>query len=365
MKVEQIKTAEPFASLFAINPQILAWVQEDMQKHGFDASQPLIMWAEPGVVVDGHTRLEAAKNIGLEEIPVHEKNFADEDEALAYAIHNQRHRRNLTDTEILRCIEALDRRKARGGDHKSDVYREKSKAPNGALDPNKKSAAQTAKLVGTSPRKVERARTALNDPQAASEVKAGKKTISRAYQEIQAKRKSQHQTETSEHQGSERRAILQQALKELRPWREKYKDYPEFSAVFQAIDDCRLDLEQKEAGPQAEEAAHAPEKPGPCPPVGVEGDCENPQLIGAVNNESPQCPSDAESTGESVPSTHETGAPEPEGQAADSKTSGRVGDNLKMCSDCRHFKTSPDGDGQKGTCKIYPKWVAPPVFCPS
>jgi hypothetical protein len=58
-------------------------------------------------------------------IPVFFQSFPDEDSALEYAIHNQRNRRNLTDAELLRCIEVLDRRKERGGDRKSEEFQEK------------------------------------------------------------------------------------------------------------------------------------------------------------------------------------------------------------------------------------------------
>ncbi|MGQ9689194.1 MAG: hypothetical protein ACUVXF_10470 [Desulfobaccales bacterium] len=278
MKPEQIKTADPFASLFAINPQDLDGVQEDMLKNGFDGSQPLTIWAEQAVLIDGHTRLAAAKNLGLEEVPVYEKSFADEDAALAYGIHAQRNRRNLTAAAFLRCVKALGSRRERGGDHKSLEYHANSKAQSCAFDPGKvakapngaigKSAEDIAKLIGTSTRKVEQARTVLTHApkEVIAAVKAEKMSVNRAYQEIMASRKSRHQPETTKHRNGDRRGILHKALNELRPWREKYKDYPELSAIFKAIDGCGLDLEQKEAGPQAEEAAHAPEKPGPCPP---------------------------------------------------------------------------------------------------
>jgi hypothetical protein len=72
-----------------------------------------------------------------------------------------KNRRNLTDAEIIRCIEALDRRKQRGGDHKSENYK-KSKPQNCGIDSGKSvSAKKTAKVVGVSPRKVERVRTVL------------------------------------------------------------------------------------------------------------------------------------------------------------------------------------------------------------
>ena len=92
------------------------------------------------MVVDGHTRLQAAMDLGLEEVPVHKKSFPDEDAALEYAIHNQRHRRNLTEAEILRCIEAVDKRRDRGGDRRSEEA--KSKPPVGGIEKSKSPSAQ-------------------------------------------------------------------------------------------------------------------------------------------------------------------------------------------------------------------------------
>ncbi len=366
MKVENIKIACPFDGLFSINPLVLARVQEDMEKRGYDPSQPINLWREGEVMIDGHTRLEAARRAGLEEIPIHYQSFDTEDAALTYAIHNQRHRRNLTDEEILRCIEALDRRKTRGGDHKSDTFKEKSKAPNGAIDRKEKSARRTAKLVGVSTRKVERARTVLADPQAAAEVSTGKKKISRAYKEIQANRKSQSKPEPAQKHDVERRTILQQALKEIQPWQEKYRDYPELSAIFTAIDGCRLDLEQKELVPQAEEATKGTESREPCSPACVEEDGEESPVPSAVNEGLSKCHTTVDTNAETGPFPDETSTSEPEGQAADSETSGRVGDNLKKCSDCRNFKTNPEESGPKVTCEIYPKffWAGEPVSCP-
>jgi hypothetical protein len=44
----------------------------------------------------------------MEEILACTTRFGNESEALAYAIHNQRNRRNLTEAELLRCIEAKE-----------------------------------------------------------------------------------------------------------------------------------------------------------------------------------------------------------------------------------------------------------------
>jgi ParB family chromosome partitioning protein len=81
----------------------------------------------------------------------------------AFAIRSQRNRRNLTEADILRCIETLDKRKT-----KAEAARENgamsgtTQAPAGASVPPVKSARKTAELLGISPRQVERARTILD-----------------------------------------------------------------------------------------------------------------------------------------------------------------------------------------------------------
>jgi len=95
----------PFNKLFPIDPMMLQTIQEYIQKHGYDHSQPIIVWKERGAIVDGNTRFVAARNVGIQDVPIIYKSFADEDEALEYAIHNQRDRRNISDADLMRCIE--------------------------------------------------------------------------------------------------------------------------------------------------------------------------------------------------------------------------------------------------------------------
>ncbi|MGA2465707.1 MAG: hypothetical protein ABSH06_15315 [Thermodesulfobacteriota bacterium] len=111
--IEKIKRS-PFKDLFPIDPDILKAVEEHMRVHGFDPSQPLIVWKGMDTLVDGYTRHEGASKDGIEEIPVYEKDFANEEEAVEYAIHNQVHRRNLTDAAFLKLVEKLDE-KYKGG----------------------------------------------------------------------------------------------------------------------------------------------------------------------------------------------------------------------------------------------------------
>ena len=191
--IAAIKTADPFETLFPIDTQIADAITEDMRKNGYDQSQPIHVWKERDVVLDGHTRLMAAQRADFYQVPVYKHSFESEQEAVEYAIHNQRDRRNLTDSELYSYIQALDRIGQAG--------RRKELAPLGAnLDGPKsksgaietgKSAKRTAAAVGTSARKVERARTIqkhANEEMKAA-LRSGAMSINKAYRETVEKRR--------------------------------------------------------------------------------------------------------------------------------------------------------------------------------
>ncbi len=193
----RLKTRELFGSLFPRDEKMIDAIAEHMAVNGYDEAQSIIVWdrtKEEGknalYVVDGHTRKCAAAKAGLSPVYVARVKFTGEQEALEYAIHNQRDRRNITDADLIRCIRAVDSRKTRGGDRKSEAA--KSKGPSGPIE-TKSSAQQTADIVGTSQNKVKKARTVIDhaDKQTKQEVESGKKSINKAYQETQETRKEQ------------------------------------------------------------------------------------------------------------------------------------------------------------------------------
>jgi hypothetical protein len=181
MKIADIKTREPFEGLFPIKEEVVQALQKHMGDKGYDESTPIVIWKEEGIVVDGHMRLRAAQKANLQEIPVVKRSFKDEDEALDYALHNQRDRRNLTDAEITQVVERLDERKKSGRPTKL-----------ASTDANfGKSSQLTAQKIGTSPRKVEKVRTILDhaDEKTKQAVKSGQMSIQEGYRKIQEKRK--------------------------------------------------------------------------------------------------------------------------------------------------------------------------------
>ena len=95
--------------------------------------------------------------------------FKSQDEALQYSIHNQRDRRNMTDDVLLRCIEAVDKRKKQGA--RTDLASSGTKSG--------KSSEETARIVGTSRSKVEKVRAIIKDDKKKAEVLAGRMTINK------------------------------------------------------------------------------------------------------------------------------------------------------------------------------------------
>lgn len=169
------------------------------EEWSFDASDPISVWdrGDAYVVLDGHTRLAAALAAELDEVTVYLGKFGTTEDALAYSIHKQRDRRNMT-PEIMagyvsRAMLWLDKKDERGGDHKSTEFSELSKPSVEGFDPEphaNETATQTASVLGVSRATVERIRTVLDH--GSDEVKQavidGKISVRAAYKQTQNQR---------------------------------------------------------------------------------------------------------------------------------------------------------------------------------
>jgi hypothetical protein len=187
-----IQTHDSFSDLFPINADLLAKIENDMREGTYDLSQPVILasWAgqEESVCIDGHTRLTAAINVGIGEIPIWTHEFDSEQEAIEHAIKLQQNRRNMSDADIMVCVALVDSKRHRGGDRRSEQAKSKPKS-DGNENSRSASAKKTADKIGTSARKVEKARTVLTKgaPEIVDAVKKNEMSIHKAYQEVQKK----------------------------------------------------------------------------------------------------------------------------------------------------------------------------------
>jgi hypothetical protein len=181
----------PFSDLFPIRPDVRERVLDSMRKRGFDHGHSIHVWRAEGVILDGHTRCDAAIEAGLPEVRVIYYDFADEEEAMDHAIANQRDRRNLDQSEWYRLIQAADRPRLRGGDHTSEV----AKAIFGNPKIAQPSHLETAERTGASADRVNKVRNIAGfaretgDTTEEDAVKGGTMTINQADRAVKDKKR--------------------------------------------------------------------------------------------------------------------------------------------------------------------------------
>jgi len=248
--IQDLIIKPPFSELFSIDENVLQGIVKNILENTYDESQPIVVWKDKNIVIDGHTRLKASHLAGRQIISVFNKPFRNEEEALQYAINNQRNRRNMSEAELLRCIEAVDKRQERGEAQERVRGKFQPKAQSCA---NGKSSEQTAKVVGVSARKVEQARSIISDPEEKEAVMTGKKSINKASQDAKAKKSQGPRRDkrwrsvaandapgktTVEAKGKVA-ANEETAWAELRAWRAKYAEGKGLNEIFSIIDRAR------------------------------------------------------------------------------------------------------------------------------
>lgn len=179
METAGLKTRKPFDTLFPIKDDTLDAICQDMKTNGFDPVFPIVVWEGQGVVVDGHTRFRAAQETGIETVPVIQKSFDGEDDAILYSFHIQRNRRNMSDDDILKCLALLDKLHGKEEDETRPKRTRK--------DENE----ERAKDLGISVNKVDKARKVLEhgNDEIRESVTSGEKSINQAFKEVQEQRR--------------------------------------------------------------------------------------------------------------------------------------------------------------------------------
>ena len=198
IEVEKI-TEDPkgdFVNLFPFNEDSARSIAESMLNKGYDKTQVIHVakiLEEPETVnnpirIDGAHRCWAAKEAGIEKIPVYIHTFETRVEALIYAYELQLNRRNLEAYEKLDAMQKLDQLKNPGRKKDDDT------------ESSGKSAEEMAKLMGVSTRQAERMRNIINngDEDTIEAVKKGEKSISAADKEINQKKKKEKQDSLDE-----------------------------------------------------------------------------------------------------------------------------------------------------------------------
>jgi ParB family chromosome partitioning protein len=181
-RVSEIETDPRLAGMFTVDAEILASIVASMRESGYDKSQPLVLWKGKGVVVDGHTRLQAAREAGVPEIPVEEKDFASIEDAKLYAYRCQAERRNLTPAEILAAAMELWPKDSRDGTGRASEI--------------------LAKNLGVSPSTVKHAQAVAHEgsPEIIDGVRKNRMSIDKAYRLTKGKPDKSAQAGTDEEQ---------------------------------------------------------------------------------------------------------------------------------------------------------------------
>lgn len=192
MNPKEITTHPTFSALFPIKWDVLARIEEDMKETGYDESQPVVLakWKgqEEPVCIDGHTRLRAALNVGIESIPVFVWLFDDELAALARSIRGQvnRRRSSLTDSEVFTIVRLLHGKKTQR--HCGRYEHAVTGSPISDCElPEVGWVKKTARLLQTSTPKVEKALFIQTNatPSIVRAVEDGKTSIVQAYKQAQ------------------------------------------------------------------------------------------------------------------------------------------------------------------------------------
>lgn len=116
-----------------LKPDELAKLRESIIAEG--CRDPLVVWKYHGVLLDGHNRYTICQELG-KPFSVREIEFPDRDHALLWVLNNQLGRRNLSDTQFKLMIGQLYEleKKIRGGDRKSETFKENQFLQNEGID---------------------------------------------------------------------------------------------------------------------------------------------------------------------------------------------------------------------------------------
>jgi hypothetical protein len=116
-----LKIREDFRALI---PPLRPWERTELRANIYDCAgclSPIIVWADHGIVVDGHNRLEICEELGLK-YTVDELVFEDEADVKRWILQNQLGRRNLNAEQVayFRGLLYNEEKNEHGGDRKSD-----------------------------------------------------------------------------------------------------------------------------------------------------------------------------------------------------------------------------------------------------
>lgn len=94
---------------FEISEEVKNRIKTDIEKNGFSKAKPIhiFWWDEKWCLVDGHTRFQAANELGLKTIWAQIHNFDNLNKALLFTYKEQFNRRNTEDAVLIKQFKLL------------------------------------------------------------------------------------------------------------------------------------------------------------------------------------------------------------------------------------------------------------------
>lgn len=176
VSTESIAINETLSKTFSINEKTFNDIKESIEKEGFRKEEPIVIaQLKDGTVLgvaDGHTRLKAAKEIGLEEVYVTYRTFETLEEAQQYTKDRQFKRRNLSQAEIYGYAAEIENVEEKTGEGRATE--------------------RLAKEIGVSASTLQHARTVAKkaSDEVKEKIKNNEMTVNQGYQTVRQKKES-------------------------------------------------------------------------------------------------------------------------------------------------------------------------------
>ncbi len=186
MDLTEITRHPTFEHVLPIDRDLLEAIIVDMRHNGFYPSQPVVLGYWPGlegpVLIDGHARVQGAREAGMTHVPCVIEEFPNETTALQHAMSLQSKRRSTRDGALYRLAGRYDGLMETGRRPRtSDTCELPTRVGN--FRGRSASAQITASLIACNYKKVEKIRKIRKDgtPEIQEAVKNDRISINRAY----------------------------------------------------------------------------------------------------------------------------------------------------------------------------------------
>lgn len=173
---ENITVNETLSKTFSINEKTFNDIKESIEKEGFRKEEPIVIaQLKDGTVLgvaDGHTRLKAAKELGLDEVYVTYRTFETLEDAQQYTKDRQFKRRNLSQAEIYGYAAELENVEEKTGEGRATE--------------------RLAKEIGVSASTLQHARTVAKkaSDEVKEKIKNNEMTVNQGYQTVRQKKEA-------------------------------------------------------------------------------------------------------------------------------------------------------------------------------